>query len=138
MKIKVTAKSILILILIFSIVFCITGAAGYSIWKNSLSINIDPEVTYVLNETDLTLPVQYTEMTETFILSFIFTFYGLGVGFMINTFILFCFILLRLIIDNKGFFDYRYKKYHKEEIKEKEDKKNQKNTKNNKKVKGGN
>lgn len=133
MRLKISTKNIFILILVFSIIFCITGAGGYLLWKYNLSVNIDPEVTYILNDTDLTLPVQYTEMTETFILSFIFTFFGICIGFIINTFILFCFILIKLIIDNRGYFEYRYQKYDTEEENSKPIKENI--NKNNKKEK---
>lgn len=112
MKLNVSKKNVLILILVFSMILCISGLCGYLLWKNNLSIGIDGDLTYVIGDADLTTFIQYSELTETFLLSFIFTCYGLGVGFIINTFILLCFIVIRLIIDNQGYFEYRreYKK----------------------------
>lgn len=132
MKLNITKKNILILILVFSIVFCISGLCGYLFWKNNLSVNIDPDVTYVIGEADLTLFTQYSELTETFLLSYIFTCFGLGIGFIINTFILLCFILIRLIVDNQGYSNYRkeYKKkkyeYKKQALEAKHEKKTKK------------
>lgn len=131
MKLNVSKKNILILILVFSMIFCISGLCGYLLWKNNLSIGIDGDMTYAIGDADLTTFVQYSELTETFLLSFIFTCYGLGGGFIINTFILFCFIIIRLIIDNQGYSEYRkeYKKKKYELKTQKLEAKHEKDTK---------
>lgn len=125
MKLNVSKKNILILLLVFCMVFCISGLCGYLLWRNNLSVNIDSEATYVIGEADLTILTQYTELTETFLLSFIFTFYGLCIGFVINTLILMCFIFIRLIIDNQGYYDYK-REYKKQKYIEKQEKKTNK------------
>lgn len=131
MKLNVSKKNVLILILVFSMIFCISGLCGYLLWKNNLSIGIDGDMTYAIGNADLTTFVQYSELTETFLLSFIFTCYGLGVGFIINTFILLCYIIIRLIIDNQGYSEYRkeYKRKKYEYKTQKLDEKHEKKTK---------
>lgn len=123
MKIKFTRTSALILAFIFSAIICLGGIAGFIYWQRNMAVSLSSDASYIFNEVDLTQDILYADITNTFILSFIFTCFGMLAGFVIDTVILFFYILINIFKNNRIKIEKREPEPKKEKMKKGEDKK---------------
>lgn len=105
MKIKAGKTSVFILVFVFLFIICIGGIIGFNIWRNNMAFTLDSEAQYTIGEADFTSIVNYRSITDAFSLAFIFTLFGMFFGIAVDTLILFVFIVIHLIVDNRDFIE---------------------------------
>lgn len=103
MKIKFTKTTALVMAAVFGLIICVSGFMGFMTWRNNMAFSLDAEATYLIGSSDFTGMVQYLTLTNTFTVSFIFTMFGVFVGFVIDNALFVFYVLTRLVIDNRGY-----------------------------------
>lgn len=91
-------KSLIAMIILTIFIVLIFSAIGMELWRSNMAIQIDASASYIFGETDLTDIINYSSVTNTYILGYIFTVFGALSGMYISValWIVYGFVLLAI------------------------------------------